>query len=484
MLVKLLGYAPDVDPTILGVLTNCSGVVPSLRGMKGAPTPVNAGFATLAATCQGSAALAQLDGTNRFIAGAPTKLYEAQTSTWSDVSRAAAYTTAQTARWRLAQFSNAALATNGSDTLQASTAANSAFSCVPGAPIAAIVETVGAFTFVFNTSTNSNGWQCAGINGYTSWTPAIATQAASGLLTATPGPITAARRFGTSIVAYKKDSMYLGVYVGPPNIWEFNQIPGVVGAMSQEAVVNIGTPDNPKHVFIGQDDFYIYDGAKPVPIGDNELKQTVFGALLQKRYYACATLHDRVNSRVYFYYPVSDSVNPDKCVVYNYRTGKWGVDDRQIQSATEFVTPGVTYDGLGSLYATYDDLPNIQYDLGFLNSSLSQPAIFSTSAVLQTLTGAAQSTSITTGDLGNDEEFTLVTRVRPRFITKPTSATWTHYYRNNTGDSLSNDSAVSLSSAGTFDVLREARWHRGMMSLVGDWEMASMNMDGEKTGLE
>jgi hypothetical protein len=91
-------------------------------------------------------------------------------------------------------------------------------------------------------------------------------------LVSSQGSITAGRRFGSVIVVYKKNSMYLGVYVGPPTVWEFNLIQGDAGALSQEVVVNIGTAENPKHIFMGEDDFYVYDGSKPIRIGTNRVK--------------------------------------------------------------------------------------------------------------------------------------------------------------------------------------------------------------------
>jgi len=484
MIEALLGYAPDADPTIPGVLTNCAGAIPSLKGMKGAPSPATTPLATLAATCQGAAVLYKLDASTRFFAGAPTKLYEAGASTWADVSRVAAYTMNSTQRWRFAQFGNVSLAANGADTIQASVSTGP-FSCVAGAPAAAIVETVGSFVFGANIVNNTNMVQWAGINNYTSWTASVATQAGSDILTATGGPITAAKRFGNSIVVYKKNSMYLGVYAGPPTIWQIssNQIPGNVGAMSQESVVNIGTPENPKHIFMGEDNFYLYDGSKPIPIGTNRVKNTVFSSLLQSRYYACAALHDRVNNVVYFYYPVADSVFPDHCVVYNYRTDKWGVDDRQIQVPFEYVSPGITYDSLGGYYSTYDSLPSLPYDLAFLNSAQPLPGIFDTTNSVKTLTGAAGNTSITTGDHGDDFEVSTLARVKPRYLTAPSSATMTNYYKMAEGDPLTMDVTTSMSS-GKFDVLRDARWHRAMISMTGDWEMAGLAADLRLAGSE
>src|SRR3954464_12419945 len=150
MIVELMGYAPDADPTVPGVITSASGVVPSLRGMKGAPGLATVGMATLAATCVGAALLTKLDGTTRLIAGAPQKLYEAGASTWTDVSRASTYTTGTTGTWRFAQQANVSFAANGADTVQASSGSG-AFSCIAGAPIAAIVETAGKFVFAINT---------------------------------------------------------------------------------------------------------------------------------------------------------------------------------------------------------------------------------------------------------------------------------------------------------------------------------------------
>lgn len=482
MIVQLLGYTPDADPNIVGVLTNATGVVPSLKGLKGAPTPASVNMATLAATCVGAALITKLDGTNRVFAGTTTKLYETGTSTWSDVSRSATYNTGTTGAWRFAQQGNVSFAANGADTMQASVSTG-AFSCLAGAPIAGVVETVNKFVFALNTSSNAHGVQWSALNDYTNWSVSVSTQAGSDVLTASSGPITAGRRFGNSIVVYKKNSMYLGVYVGTPNVWEFNLIPADCGALSQEVVVNIGTPENPKHIFMGESDFWIYDGSKPVRVGTNRVKLQVFGSLFQSRYYVCKTLHDKKNNLVYFYYPSKDTAQPDKCVVYNYLTDRWGVDDRQIEAALEFVSANITYDGLGGLYSTYDSLPVQSYDTAFVGSQQIQPAIFTTAHVLQTLTGPAGATSITTGDYGDDVKFTTLTRVRPRFLTAPSTASLIDYYRNNTGDTLTADMSVTISN-GAFDLLRDARWHRLQMNFTGDWEMAGFSPEWAESGLE
>lgn len=478
--IPLMGYAPDADSSILGVLTNCSGVIPTTKGMKGAPSPVSTPLAALASTCQGAVVVTKLDGTSRFFAGMSSAINEAGVSTWSNVS-ATVTALASSSRWRFAQQGNVTLAVNNTSTIQAST--GSAFTVLGSAPVAALVEVVNQFVIVANTSVSTQTWQCSALGDYTNWTNSIATQAVSGTLQGSPGPITGLRRFGDSIIAYKKNSMYFGTYVGAPVVWNFVQIPGEAGAMSQECIVNIGTPENPKHIFMGNEDFYLFDGGRPVPIGNNRLKVKVFGELLQSRYYACTALHDKVNGLVYFYYPVSDSVFPDHCVVYNYRTDRWGVDDRQIECTTEYVSGSITYDTLGNSYATYNDLPTSTYDMAFLNASQAQPALFKTDHKAYTLTGAAGSTSFTTGDYGDDDQFITVRRIRPRFLTSPTSAALTSFYRNNLGDTLTTGSSANLVN-GSFDFLRDARWHRFQIDLVGNWEAPGFSYDAERSGLE
>ena len=473
--MKLKGYAPDLSAVIEGILTNCAAAVPSLRGMEAAPAAASSGLTVLAATCQGAAVLTKLDSSTRLFAATGTNLYEAQSPNWT-VRSGKTYTASATQRWRYAQFGDVSLAVNANDTLQAS--ASSAFADVSGAPSAGVVETVGQFVFLFDTNDGTYGispdrWRCAAIGTHDDWTPAVATQAATGRLTSSPGKIVGAKRFGNAIVAFKRTSMYLGIYVAPPVIWEFTQLPVEFGALSQEAIVNVGTDENPKLIWMGYDDFYAYDGSKPVPIGGS-LRETVFGQLLRSRDYLCAAQHDRANGRVYFHYPSSDSLTPDKCVVYNYKTDQWGVDDRTIEVPVEFITPGVTYDALGDSYSTYADLPTQSYDAAFLSQSLAVPGVFDTTHELKTLTGTAGSSSITTGDVGDDFKVQTLSRVRPRFLTKPTTANLTNSYRMSEGETLTSDAAVSLASNGFFDTGRSARWHRMLIEMTGDWEMGEL----------
>ena len=487
--VPLLNYAPDADPTTPGIITNCANFIPTLKGYRGAPAPSTGTLSTaLAANCQGAVTLRKLDDTSRTFAGTGVALYEAAATSWTDRTRASgAYTAGSDLRWTFAQFGDVSLASIKSDTLQAST--NGAFSNVTGAPKASIVETAENFVFLFDTNEvtygdSPNRWWCCARGDHTDWTPSVSTQSATGTLTSIPGKITAAKRYGNGIVVFKQKGMYIGTYVSPQAaIWDFQEVPGDAGSQSNEAVINIGTADDPKLIFMGFDDFYLFDGARPVSLGTNLLKETVFAELNKQYAQMCRAVHDRINSRVYFYYPSSGQITPDKCVVYNYKSNKWGRDDRSVQACFEYITPGVTYDDLGTLYSTYNDFPNVSYDSSFWTAGFPAPAIINTSKVLQTLNGNSTSSSMTSGDIGDDSKFTLLTRVKPRFITAPTSASMVNYYRSNLGDSLTTDATTTMSS-GRFDVMRESRWHRFRQDFTGPVEIAGNVIDLEPAGDE
>ena len=78
---------------------------------------------------------------------------------------------------------------------------------------------------------------------------------------------------------------------------------------------------------------------------------------------------------------------------------------------------------------------------------------------------------------------TTATRVIPRFVQAPATATLTNYYKMASGDSLTSDQTISISS-GRFDFIREARWHRLQFNFTGDWEMSGFSPKWEVGGDE
>lgn len=425
--IPFTGFTPSADPTTPGAVLDCANMIPTLRGMRGAPTPTPLGVDAFPSEVTGAATCELLLGTYRTIVGTSAKLIEVVGSNQTDVS-GMTYTGGEN-RWRFCQFGNATLATNGTDKIQQSILSG-AFDSIASAPVARIIEVTQGFVFAFDTTDDLNGhrphgWACCALYNQEDWTPSQSTQAANGIIIDTPGGITAGRALGTNIVAYKKDSMFYGTFQGPPTIWAFNQISQVVGAPCQEAVVAIGT----RHIFIGSDaQIYSYDGATVDPIGD-DVKDWLYANWSRLYRERIESYHDKENSLIYWYFCSTQSSDskPDKCLVYNYRRGKFGRADAKIEASVIYISGQITWDDLGSLpgVTTWDTLPNVPYNSSYWSQASEIPALVDTSHKLQSLSGVSQTSSITSGWFGDDLQNMSVQGVVPRFVKAPATCTGT-----------------------------------------------------------
>jgi hypothetical protein len=232
----------------------------------------------------------------------------------------------------------------------------------------------------------------------------------------------------------------------------------------------------------GGDDFYRFDGSRPQPIGE-AVKRWFSRNVAQQYLYTMLGDYDREKGLVRWYYAKAGDASAASCIVYSPRTGQWGRADRAIEATVEYVSSAITFDAPGILAGlTFDDTTYTQsFDSPFWLASTESPAVFNTSHLLQTLTGVSGGSSITSGDFGDDDVYSLLRRVRPRYSTSPTTASMTNYHKSNAGDVVALDQTASADD-GKFDVLRSARWHRVKFDLAGDVETSGFNADIQSEG--
>lgn len=467
-MTPILGFAPDAAPTTPGVLTDCSNMLPTLRGMVGcgaAATP--AGVPALAAACKGAVVVTKLDGTRRLIAGTTTNLYELSGGSWT--SQGSGYSGGTDSQWSITQFGNSTIAANAADTIQRST--TTTFAAIAGAPVASIVFSVGAFVMALNTNTATDQWHCCAAYDETDWTESTTTQSASGRLVSTPGALTAGGRMGEYAIAYKNRAIYIGQYVGAPDIWDWQQvIGGQAGCVGKKAWADLdGT-----HFVVGDDNFWLFNGQTATPIGDNVLKEWFQEECDPSYKYKVECNYDKPRNLVWVFYPSAGSSTLNRALVYHVQSKKWGRVAQSVETTLEYVTGSVTIDGMDSSAATIDALPDISIDSPYWLDGARAFAIVNTSHQIQTLSSASSSSNITTGDVGDDFTFSLLDRVKARFITAPSAATLQHYYKNESGDSYSTGSLVNM-SGNKFDVLWSARWHKALITFTGDVEITGLD---------
>jgi hypothetical protein len=473
-MIPMTGFAPDLDPATPGVLTDCTNLVPTLKGMAGAPTPLDAGAAALPSACRGAAVLSLLNNARRVLAGTQTGLYELTGATFTDRSKGGGYTGSTENRWRFAQFGNVSLACNQTERIQSSTAG--AFADIATAPHARIIETAAGFVLAFGLNDayvggdRPDAWACSGLYDYATWTPAPTTQAQFGYLLDTPGEIRAAKRLGKDVAVYKERSTYLGRYVGPPVVWAFDLIAANAGAICQEAVIDTGTT----HLFIGRDDFWLFDGSQPKAIG----------APVKEWFFAHSDSTFRQNIRSYFdqyqnvawwFYPANGASGAlTDALVYNLNNGRWGHVKLDVQAVLLYQQPDTTYDDWPPGAATsFDAIPDYPLDSPVFDTSTAAMGVFGTDNKIKTLTGPAALCSLTTGDLGDEDQFTTLTRVTPRFLRLPSTTSLTHFTRDMAGGAFEQRSVEPINGS-RYDPLASGRWHRLRIDCTGDFEIVGL----------
>lgn len=472
-MTPFIGFAPDVDPTTPGVITDLTNMVPTVRGSYiGAPSGADVGMSALAAAALSAAICTNLSGANRLFAGTTTKLYEKTGATWNDVSRVAAYGATTTNPWRFAQFGNTTLAVNKTDQIQSiSTGADFANLSAPSAAVMCVNQ-----GFVIVGDTNNGGaaetfgdspdrWWCSAYLNETDWALSTLTQCTTGRLVDTPGAITGLRPLADYTIAYKAKSMYVGTYQSAPVVFQFDLVSSEVGCSSQEAIVEV----NNAHYFVGDDDFYRFaPGSLPQPFGA-PVKEWFFARCDPTYKGRIKAAHDRVNSLIYWFYPPNGSGGSlTACIVYNYKSDKWGVADKSIECVAEYISGGYAYDTLP--FSTYDTWPEIPYDSPFWDSGARYIGYFGTDHKIMSFTASSTSSSLTTGHYGDDDNCMLLSRVTLRYLSKPTTATAVNYYQLEHGGAWTED-ATTTESSGRFDMMRSAPWHRVTFNFTGDVEI-------------
>lgn len=467
---KILGFAPDADPTTAGVLIEVTNVIPYEQGMKGAPVGATpSGVPALASTCSGAAVVTRLDGTRRILAGTATKLYELSAGVWVDVSTGS-YAGGVDSRWLISQFGNTTIATNGADTIQRSS--GGIFSAIAGAPVAKIVFSVGTQVMALNINDGTvkpDGWYCSATFDETNWTTSTATLCAKGQVVSTAGQFTAGGRLGDYAIGYKEKAIYIGQFVGAPTVWDWVQAAGgEAGCIGQDAWCDIGGA----HFLVGADNFWIFDGSRPIPIGDDAVRVWFYGNSNPNYRYRTQCVNDRHNNVVWVFYCSTTSSIPDKALVYHMKTKMWGHVNVTVEATLNYVSAAVEIDDLPTYSATIDGLSSLSFDSQFWLFGGRSLAAFNTSHQLQSLTGISSTSSITTGYVGDDDVVTVATKIRLRFApnAKPTSANVQTFKTMELGSSPTAGS-TALMADGKFDVLDSSRWHNSTYSFTGDYKL-------------
>lgn len=459
----MLIYAPDAIDIAPETLSAVSGI-PTMRGYRSPPAAYDFTSTQLSGTAIIAAWLLNAAGTARGFVATGTKLYEYQSDGWTDRSAGGGtYTNSDFSSF--ASFGTGYFYCSGSTQLQHST--TGAFANVTAAPKARCMATAGYFMMLGATDDGSvsglstgfglqeNRWWCSRYADATgTWVPSVTTQCTSGLLADSPDAIRAVHGMGADFIFYKNSAMYRAYYVGPDEVFRFDRLTQKVGCPTQHAVV----PVEDTHYFIGNDDIYSYTQgtAGPVSIGAG-VREWFFGQLDKGTWSYIEGRYDALNQLVYWHYPPTGASGAlTRVLCYHVPTKRFGAFNLSVNCI--FSTTN------GVLWSSTSDGSARQLEMAYIDSS----------NYIKSLSAVGTAFTCTTGWYGDEQQVSLCKRVKPRFRAGPSGGTLTPSNALYLTGTESTGSAQSI-SAGRFDVLQSARYHRFALSLTGDTEVEAIN---------
>lgn len=470
----LLGFAPDLPQDLKGVITTSSAILPTNRGI-GNGVSITSLSAPLgsAAPSMGAAKLSPLIGNNadRYL-GTQQKLYwfNFATGVAVDVTPPAGVHATAIDPWSFAKFGDAALAVNKQDNLLASTNSGTVFATVAGAPKASIVITPGlptskfAMVFDYNDGVNDyiDGVYWSALGNHLSWTTSVATQCGNIRITDIGGRWSAATPFRDGVVAFKQNAMYLGTYVGPGPIWEWQRISSNIGCVGKNALC---VADDVLY-FASNTGLWVYDGGYPRPMvgavhqwwaSQVDSHRQAIGAINNNNLNSVRLTWDEANHQLWCGVGGAPSFAPNSYIVFNTRSGLW----------TYY---GVLTDGVN----TIQDL--IASDCAISYSS--SPAFYKIDRA------TVPAGSFTLAPHGATYGMTTFRSARPQFAVGPSdvAAGWlsgTLYYGPTLRNVANQSKAMSFAVPGRLDAVQQDRFLSPRFDFAAGtpWECVKMAVD-------
>lgn len=440
---------------------DAKNVIPAAQGFR--PLPALTAFSNaLTARCQGAFSTKDKAGTSHAYAGDATKLYLLTTATWSDATRSSggAYACPSDSQWRFAKFGGNCIAVNGSDTMQTiSMAAGTNFAALAGSPPAGpkFIAVVREFVVVANLTSAKSTVQWSGSDDSTVWSGGE-----SDLQEIYEGGVIQGLVGGEVGYVFLERSIVRMVRAPAPISFQFDTVEQGRGVLAPYSITSVGSGV----FYLGQDGFYLFNGAQSQPIGADQVDRSFFAELNATYFDRVSAATDPVNKLVFVVYPAgSGQGSPNKCLIWNWGVSpaRWSYGSFDCEVLMQFFSQGVTLDNLDTYSASLDALA-FSLDASVWQGGQISLAAFNTAHKLCTFSGANLAATMTTQEAQvNDAGRAFVSEVAP--LIDCTDATVAMGTRERQGDSVSYGAESSINASGICPVRSSGHFHRGRVSV-------------------
>ncbi len=490
-------YRPDSDITTPNVITDITGgLIPTTRGGYRAPYAYGELWyeaATSQSGYAGAALCINNAGAGRLFVCSNQKIWECtSTGTRTDRSKGGgSYTSGSF--FTFCQMGDTTIAANKSDALQSST--TGAFADTAGSPPKAKICLADANQVIllnYNDGTDTpDGWWNSDTGTTATWTPATSNEAKNGRLRDSGGAITAGCNapYG-GVIAFKKNAMYVGTYVGQPLVRQWRKISDRVGCGWIEACVNTG-----KQVFFADfNDVWEFDGSQVRSITDG-IRKTIRETVLSNMS-RVALQWDATNSLLYLWYGTT-AVNEsgtggllNGCYVYDAINGVWGqCSGYMLFGATLNSATDTTSNPVGFISATTEEVKTVFGAVTSITGSAQQASqwvfysnnnaaikivSFGNFSVEDTPPAGATPLNVTwtCSWVGDYQKASTVQRVVPNITTTDNgSVTYAKYSMAVTSKSYTPYGTQSGTATSTmandyrFNILSQGHWHKAVYTV-------------------
>lgn len=511
MILRVADYAPDMPDYMSGQSDNVMNVIPRTPTSYGPLSSPAAFSGALSTRCQGAYFGIDSSGNVNGFAGDSKNLWRltaATSPTWSNVSKSNnAYSISNADQWKATLYGTRVIMTNLADPVQSfilgtsSTFADLIVTANP--PKAKFCAVVKSYLVLANTSDATYGSQPQRVwwsrNGNpTSFddpgaaaTAQLAAQYETSYqdLLGDGGQIVGVvGNLGNADGAIFMDhAIFRMLWVGnAQGIFQFQPAQGVRGCAAGGSIAQLGA----LVYYLGEDGFYVFDGAEARPIGANRVDKSFFQDLDQQYTGNISSAIDPINKLYIILYPGSGhaGANCNKMLIYNWQLDKWS-SAIPIPAGAELIARalsfGYTLDQLYTILGyTLDTLPFPLDSRVWTGGSLLL-SIFDTAHKLNFFTGSALAASVDTSEMQpNPLGVTRFRNARP-IIDGSATPSVSLGVRNRQTDTPSFTGAVAMNSIGTCPQRALGRYARGRITVPAGatWtNLSGVELEGEPAG--
>ncbi|MGC5777575.1 hypothetical protein [Methylobacterium sp. NFXW15] len=415
------------------------------------------------------------------------------TSNWTDIGRAAGYTTADIEGWRFTEAYGLVIGTNYSDSPQfIDTTKGTKFGDLTTLVKARYITTLRDFVLVGNTFDAFDGavpyrvrWSAIG--NPADWNFSATTQADfQDILGGGPVQAVVGGEEGTVLL---KTQIVKMIYVGSPAIFEFKCIYQNKGCAIPQSVIAA----DGKIFFYGEDGFYMLQDDRLNAIGKGKVDQWFKANANQAGFDRMTVSIDPLNKLVVWMYASVDSydLKPDQVLVFNYDTGAWSTATTKPTFLFNTLSLPTTLAALDK-YGSLNDVP-ASLDSPVWSGGRAFLAGMDEAGVIYSFSGANMPATIETGEYPTGQmlaqimqnvkgDRALVRAASPKVhgsgdVSVQVSGKVTPQQNTNYG------AASPINVNGWCPLRSDARYHRYRITLSGNWTQAmGVEIDAVPTG--